>query len=260
MRSVLQTQGESRPRSCRRLMDVMLAAGVVPGKPIICRYIYGTVSAIGSANRPGLAPHPNAEEDQQMRIAVLGSGGIGGSYGALLAKAGDAASFAARGAPREGMQRRGLTVRPPDGESTIRVTAVADTASVGPVDLVLFCVKSYDTEPAAQALKPLMATDTAVVTLQNGVDNVAAIAGVVGTRAVLAGAVYAALQLAGPGVVARTGGEGKIVFGEPGGTLTDRVQRIASAFQASSIPPEGSTDIQRRLWTKFLFIAGVGGG
>src|SRR5256885_17038424 len=82
MRSVLQTQGESLPRSRRRLMDVMLAAGVVPGKPIICRYIYATVSAIGSANRPGLAHHPNAEEDQQMRIAVLGSGGIGGGYAA----------------------------------------------------------------------------------------------------------------------------------------------------------------------------------
>src|SRR2546422_10951193 len=81
MRSVLQTQGESLPRSRRRLMGVTLAAEVVPGKPIICRYIYATVSARGSANRPGLAHHPNAEEDQQMRIAVLGSGGIGGEYG-----------------------------------------------------------------------------------------------------------------------------------------------------------------------------------
>src|SRR3989454_11811791 len=118
-----------------------------------------------------------------MRIAVLGSGGIGGYYGAPLAKAGTDVSFVARGAHLEAMQRRGLTVRTPDGESTIRVTAAADTTSVGPVDLVLFCVKSYDTEPAAQALKPLMATDTAVVTLQNGVDNVAVIAGVAGTRA-----------------------------------------------------------------------------
>ena len=194
-----------------------------------------------------------------MRIAVLGSGGIGGYYGALLAKAGHDVSFIARGAHLEAMQRRGLTVRTPDGESTIRVTAAADTASVGPVDLVLFCVKSYDTEPAAQALKPLMARDTAVVTLQNGVDNVAAIAGVAGTRAVLPGAVYVALQLAGPGVVVRTGGEGKIVFGEPGGAPTDRVQRIASAFEASGIPHEVSTGIERVLWTKFLFITGVGG-
>jgi len=240
-------------------MDVMLAAGVVPGKHIICRHIFLSLFGIGSADRPRLAHHPNAEEDLQMRIAVLGSGGIGGYYGALLAKAGHDVSFIARGAHLEAMQRRGLTVRTPDGESTIRVTAAADTASVGPVDLVLFCVKSYDTEPAAQALKPLIARDTAVVTLQNGVDNVAAIAGVAGTRAVLPGAVYVALQLAGPGVVVRTGGEGKIVFGEPAGPLTDRVQRIASAFEASGIPHEVSTGIERVLWTKFLFITGVGG-
>src|SRR2546428_12469744 len=110
------------------------------------------------------------------------------------------------------MQGRGLNVRTPDGESRIRVTGVADPASVGPVDLVLFCVKSYDTEPAAQALAPLMARDTAVITLQNGVDNVEAIGSFVGPGAVLAGAVYVALQLAGPCVVVRAGGEGMFLF------------------------------------------------
>ena len=194
-----------------------------------------------------------------MRIAVLGSGGIGGYYGALLAKAGHDVSFIARGAHLEAMQQRGLTLRTPDGDSTIPVTAVADTRTVGAVDLVLFCVKSYDTEPAAQALAPLMARDTAVVTLQNGVDNVEAIASVVGSGTVLVGVVYIALQLAGPGMVQRTGGEGKIVLGELGGTLTQRVQRIASAFQQSGVPHQVSTDINRVLWEKFLFIAGVGG-
>src|SRR5712691_5452491 len=194
-----------------------------------------------------------------MRIAVLGSGGIGGYYGALLAKRGHDVAFIARGAHLEAMQRRGLTVRTPEGESAIPVTAVADTMNLGPVDLVLFCEKSYDTEPAAQALVPLMARDTAVLTLQNGVDNLEAIASVVGSGAVLVGAVYIALQLADPGVVLRTGGEGKFVFGELGGALTERVQRIASAFQQSSIPHQVSTDINRVLWEKFLFIAGVGG-
>ena len=194
-----------------------------------------------------------------MRIAVLGSGGIGGYYGALLAKAGHDVSFIARGAHLEAMQRRGLTVRTSEGESTVRVTAVADTRILGPVDLVLFCVKSYDTEPAAQALAPLMARDTAVVTFQNGVDNVEAIGSVVGAGAVLVGVVYIALQLAGPGMVLRTGGEGNVVFGELSGTLTERVQRIAGAFEQSGIPHQVSTDINRVLWEKFLFIAGVGG-
>ena len=194
-----------------------------------------------------------------MRIAVLGSGGIGGYYGALLAKAGHDVSFIARGVHLEAMQRRGLTVRTPDVESTLPVTAVADTRTLGPVDLVLFCVKSYDTEPAAQALAPLMAWDTAVLTLQNGVDNVEAIASAVGSEAVVAGAVYVALQLVGPGVIVRTGGEGTVVFGEVTGAVTERVQRIASAFQQSGIPHQVSTDINRVLWQKFLFIAGVGG-
>jgi len=194
-----------------------------------------------------------------MRLAVLGSGGIGGYYGALLAKGGHDVAFIARGAHLEALQQRGLTVRTPEGAFTIAVNAVADTRSLAPVDLVLFCVKSYDTEPAAQALAPLMARDTAVVTLQNGIDNVEAIASVVGSGAVLSGAVYIALQLASPGVVLRAGGEGRIVFGELSGARTERVQRIASAFEQSRIPHEVSTNINRVLWEKFLFIAGVGG-
>jgi 2-dehydropantoate 2-reductase len=199
------------------------------------------------------------EPDVTAHIAVLGSGGIGGYYGALLAKGGHDVVFIARGAHLEAMQRRGLTVRTSEGEATIPVTAVADTGSVGPVDLVLFCVKSYDTEPTAHALVPLMARDTAVLTLQNGVDNVEAIASVVGSEAVLAGAVYVALQLVGAGLILRTGGDGKIVFGEFSGHMTKRVQRIAGAFQRSGIPHDVSTDIQRVLWEKFLFITGVGG-
>jgi 2-dehydropantoate 2-reductase len=194
-----------------------------------------------------------------MRIVVFGSGGIGGYYGALLAKAGHEVSFIARGAHLEAMQQRGLSVRTPEGESTIPVTAVGDTKTVGTADLVLFCVKAYDTEPAAQALAPLMARDTTVVTVQNGVDNVEAIASVVGSKAVLAGSVYVALQLVSPGVVLRTGGEGRVVFGEVGGAVTERVQRIAGAFQQSGVPSQVSTDINRVLWEKFLFIAGIGG-
>ncbi|MCI0436566.1 MAG: 2-dehydropantoate 2-reductase, partial [Gemmatimonadetes bacterium] len=194
-----------------------------------------------------------------MRVAVLGSGGIGGYYGALLARSGHDVAFIARGAHLEAMQRRGLTVRTSEGESTIPVTASADTASVGTVDLVLFSVKSYDTATAAQALPPLMARDTAVITFQNGLDNVEAIASVAGSEAVLAGAVYVALQLVGPGVILRTGGEGKTVFGELSGTLTERVQQIAGAFRQSGIPHEVTTDIRRVLWDKFLFITGIGG-
>jgi 2-dehydropantoate 2-reductase len=194
-----------------------------------------------------------------MRVAVLGSGGIGGYYGTLLARSGHDVAFIARGAHLEAMQRHGLTVRTSEGESTIPVTASADTASIGTVDLVLFSVKSYDTATAAQALTPLMARDTAVITFQNGLDNVEAITAVAGSEAVLAGAVYATLQLVGPGVILRTGGEGKVVFGELSGVLTERVQRIGGAFRRSGIPHEVTNDIRRVLWDKFLFITGIGG-
>ena len=193
-----------------------------------------------------------------MRVAVLGSGGIGGYYGSLLAKAGHDVVFVARGPHLEAIQRRGLTVRTQAGESTLPVTAVADTSGVGPVDLVLFCVKSYDSESAARLLAPLMARHTTVLTLQNGVDNVEAIGAIVRPDAVLAGAVYVALQLAGPGMILLTGGGGKIALGEPGGGVSERVQRVASVFQQSGIAHEVSTDIQRVLWEKFLFITGIG--
>jgi len=194
-----------------------------------------------------------------MRVAVLGAGGIGGYYGALLTRSGHDVVFIARGAHLEAMQRRALTLRTAEGEFTIPVTASGDAASVGTVDLVLFSVKSYDTETAAQALMPLMARDTTVITFQNGLDNGEAIASVAGSEAVLAGAVYVALQLVGPGVILRTGGEGNMVFGELSGSLTERVQRIANAFRQSGIPHEVSTDIRRVLWDKFLFITGIGG-
>src|SRR4029450_1167793 len=99
---------------------------------------------------------------------------------------------------------RAAPLRSPEGEFTIPVTASADTTGVGAVDLVLFSVKSYDTETATQALAPLMARDTTVITFQNGLDNVEAIASVAGAEAVLAGAVYVALQLVGPGIILRS--------------------------------------------------------
>src|SRR5437660_8435650 len=106
-----------------------------------------------------------------MRVAVLGSGGIGGYYGALLKRSGHDVAFIARGAHLEAMQRRGLTVRTSEGESTIPVSASADTASIGTVDLILFSVKSYDTATASQALTPLMPRDTALIPFQNGLHN-----------------------------------------------------------------------------------------
>jgi 2-dehydropantoate 2-reductase len=193
-----------------------------------------------------------------MRIAVLGSGGLGGYFGARLVKSGHDVVFVARGAHLEALERQGLTVRTPDGESTVSVTATADTKSVKPVDLVLFCVKAYDTEAATRALPPLMARETSVLTFQNGVDSVDTIAAVVGREAVLAAAVYVAAQLLSPGVILRIGAEGRMVLGELDGTVTGRIERLSGAFREAGIVHDVSSDIQRVLWEKFLFITGIG--
>lgn len=168
--------------------------------------------------------------------------------------------FVARGSHLDALRTRGLTLKSATGESTAPVTAVADPTAVGQVDLVFFCVKSYDTSAAARSLPPLMGPGTVVLTLQNGVDHVEMIADVVGTGSVMAGAVQKlAVQLAAPGVIVHSGGEGKIVFGEPEGGVTPRVELVAELFWRSGVPHEISSEMPRVLWEKLLFIAGVGG-
>jgi len=194
-----------------------------------------------------------------MRIAMLGAGGIGGYYGARLAEAGHDVVLVARGAHLEALKRRGVTVRTPDGELTLPITAVPDVRGLEPVDLLLFCVKAYDTEAGARSIAPLVGPDTVVLTVQNGLDRADALAtALAGAKAVLAGAVYAALQLAGPGIVVRTGPEARITFGERGGAASDRTVRLAAAFRESGLVHEVSADIDRVLWEKFLFITGIG--
>ena len=172
-----------------------------------------------------------------MKIAVLGSGGIGGYYGVALLRGGHDVVFIARGSHLEAMRRSGLTIRTASGESVVPVSAVADTRDAGPVDLVLFCVKAYDTGEAADALPPLLGPDTSVLTLQNGVDSAALVSAVAGAGRVLAGAVYVALQIMAPGVIRHTGGDGRIVFGVPGGAATAQAERVAEAFQRAGSPP-----------------------
>ena len=106
-----------------------------------------------------------------MRIAVLGAGGIGGYYGARLAKAGHDVVLVARGAHLEALQRRGVTVRTPDGELTLPIAAVPDVRGLEPVDLLLFCVKAYDTEAGARSIAPLVGRDSVLLTVQNGLDR-----------------------------------------------------------------------------------------
>lgn len=191
-----------------------------------------------------------------MRIGVMGAGGVGGYFGALLARGGHEVVFIARGAHLKAIQERGLEVRSVvPGNFTVRVEAAADPAEVGPVTVVLFCVKSYDTASAAAAIRPMLGPQTMVISPQNGVDNVERIAAVVGPDRVLGGAAFILATIEAPGVIAQTGGPRRLVFGEMDGSRSARAERFLEACRASEVNADITTDVRRTLWEKFLMLA-----
>jgi 2-dehydropantoate 2-reductase len=194
-----------------------------------------------------------------MKIAVVGAGGVGGYFGGRLALAGHDVHLMARGPHLAAIQRGGLRVRSVKGDLTADVRATDDPADIGPCDAALFCVKSYDTEEAAARLGPLLNGETAVVSLQNGIDNEEKIAGVIGPSRVVGGAAFIFSSIVEPGVIAHTGGPARIVFGELDGSRTARVEKLLAACREAGIDADIPADIRVVLWTKFAFICATAG-
>jgi 2-dehydropantoate 2-reductase len=194
-----------------------------------------------------------------MRVAVMGAGGIGGYYGGRLAVAGEDVTFLARGAHLAAIQGQGLRVESVGGDFHVRPRATADPATVGPVDLVLFCVKSYDTETAGAQLAPLLTAETAVLSVQNGVDNEDRLGRILGAERVLGGVVHILSTIKAPGVIAQTAGPRSLKLGEMDGRITPRVERIHRVFAQAGVPTEIPPDIRVALWEKYLFICAHGG-
>lgn len=195
-----------------------------------------------------------------MRIAVMGAGGTGGYYGGLLARAGEDVTFIARGPHLEAMRNRGLTIKSQlAGDFTLPVKATNNPAEIGPVDLVLFCVKSYDTDTVAQLVQPLLCPDTVVFSIQNGIDNWERIGRIVGPDKVLCAAVYMSSNIEGPGVISQTAASGRIIFGELMGIDSPRTNRLLNTFQQAGINAELHPNIQVQLWEKFIAICGFSG-
>src|SRR5438128_8581827 len=186
---------------------------------------------------------------------------MGGRYGALFHPAGHDVTFLARGAHLAAMRERGLRLESVLlGEPLqIRVRCTDRPEEIRAVDLVLFAVKSYDTDTAADLLPPLLDTETAVLTLQNGVDNIERLSDRIGRRHILGGACYIFAAIASPGVINHTGGPGRVVIGELDGRMTPRAQAIRDAFGATGVPVELSAQILAALWEKYLFITAQGG-
>ncbi len=194
-----------------------------------------------------------------MRIGVMGSGGIGGYFGGKLAQAGEGVTFVARGAHLAAIREKGLQVRSVAGDFHVRAAATDDPGSVGPVELVLFAVKSYDTAAAAEACRPMVGSGTTLLCLQNGVDNEDRLAEVFGAERVLAGVVHILATVSAPGVIAQTAGPRTITFGELDGSVTERVRRIHDVLTHAGIDARMSKQILVDLWEKFLFISAQGG-
>jgi 2-dehydropantoate 2-reductase len=194
-----------------------------------------------------------------MRVAVYGAGSVGGYFGGRLAQAGTDVHLIARGPHLAALQTHGLRVRSVQGDFTVRAPATDHPASIGPCDYVLFCVKSFDTQAAAARLEPLLQQDTAVVSLQNGVDNEDKLVAAIGPRHVMGGVAYIFADLAEPGVVVHTGGPSSIAFGELDGRDSQRARRLLDRLQQAGIPAELSLDIRRLLWVKFAFLCAFAG-
>lgn len=194
-----------------------------------------------------------------MRVVVIGAGGVGGYFGARLAAAGADVSFIARGSHLLAIQADGLTVQSIRGDVQVRVPATDDPAAAGPADYVLVTVKSYDTEQVATFLPHLVTDATAVVSLQNGVDNEEKLAAAVGAERVVGGAAYIFATIAEPGVVQHTGGPASVVLGEWRGGSSSRVDALVEAFRTADVTAEVADDILAVLWSKFAFICAQAG-
>lgn len=194
-----------------------------------------------------------------MRLAVFGAGAIGAYYGARMSEGGAEVSLIARGGQLTALRQRGLTILTPEGTSSHRLKATDDPAEIGPVDVVLFCVKSYDTTATAARLAPLLHDGTAVVSLQNGVDNEEAIAAVIGWDHVLGGSAYILAEVSEPGVVTASGPR-RIVFGEwAGGEPSARVQALLEVCERGGIPASAATDVRVTKWEKFTLLTAFSG-
>ena len=198
-----------------------------------------------------------------MRIAILGSGAVGGYFGAKLARSGQDVTFIARGAHLEAIRSRGLEIRSAMlGDFTVNAPAESDTARVGQVDAIIVAVKTYDNATALPMLTPMVGTNSVVLTLQNGVDSAADIAAVVGEQHVLGGTTYVATALEAPGVIVQTGVHRSIIFGEVFGSrrsISPRVQSIADVLAAADIQVTPVADARVPIWDKFVYLVAFSG-
>jgi 2-dehydropantoate 2-reductase len=191
-----------------------------------------------------------------MRIAVVGAGGVGGGFGAALAKAGADVAFIARGAHLVAMKSQGLKVQGGRGETHLVPTrATDDPNDIGKVDIVLFCVKLWDVESAGAHIKPLIGRDTAVIPLQNGIDAAERLIPILGENAVMGGVAQISASIVAPGVIQQVGTFMRMVFGELDGKPSKRAEDFIALCLKAGFDATLSEQILTELWMKFILLA-----
>ncbi|MGC1859237.1 MAG: 2-dehydropantoate 2-reductase [Pseudolabrys sp.] len=195
-----------------------------------------------------------------MRIAAMAAGAVGGYFGARLAAAGHDVFFIARGAHRDAIVKNGLKIESVLGDMHLAKPNVTDDpAEVGPVDIVLFAVKLWDTESAAEAARPLLGPDSRLITFQNGIDSVDRLSAVLGADRVVGGAAYIATVMASPGVIRHTSQFAILRIGRADKKPDAKLSAFVDAGKAAKLDINLSADIQRELWQKFIFLTAMAG-
>jgi 2-dehydropantoate 2-reductase len=195
-----------------------------------------------------------------LRIAVMGSGGVGGYFGARLVKGGADVHFIARGSHLAAMRERGLAVEGgPEAIHLPKVDVTDDPKTIGPVDMVMFCVKLWDTEAAARQLLPIMKPETGVISFQNGVQKDDMLRPIFGDKALMGGVAYVGTSIGRPGVIAQTGPLQRLVFGEYDGRRSARLEAFYEACKRGGINAEISDDVRRSIWEKYAVLVAMSG-
>ena len=194
-----------------------------------------------------------------MRIAIMGSGGLGGYFGARLAQGGADVHFVARGKHLEAMRSNGLRVEGPEPLHVKQVHVTDQPADIGVVDVVMLCVKLWDTQQAIEQIRPIVGADTAIVSFQNGVLKDQYLRAAFDERQIMGGVGYVATTIDSPGVIRQTGPMQRLIFGEFDGSRSARGEALLQACLAGGIKAEFSEDIRREIWQKFVFLVGLSG-
>jgi 2-dehydropantoate 2-reductase len=194
-----------------------------------------------------------------MRIAIVGSGGLGGYFGGRLAAAGVDVTFLARGAHLNALRTVGLRIESPNGNLHLpRVSATDDASTVGAVDVVFFAVKLYDTESALPLLPPLIGPDTVVIPFQNGVESVEMLTLAVGRPHLASGTSYVQASIAEPGVIRHIALD-RLIFGELDGARTPRLEQLFEVCRDAAVSPTLSDHIEVEIWSKFVHLSVLSG-